>query len=942
MTLTHPRTPLMRLLFACALALAGMPGPLHAAPPPSPRPIPDALRADAADAGDTWRTAGQPRHLLRLPGFLFVRAAAEVDPTRDAIRARLSRTPLEQVPSVWHDRWGSILALPEAERLAHARDPLAMRAALERAREIAGLQVDPVLIDPDQGLFRLPTSGIVLQYREGARPQALLPAPAWSWRPLRGATRQLILWHPVPLSLETLLATVSTLDQHPDVLWAAPDFAGEARRQLTPNDTYFSQQWHHRNQGQSGAKWDADTDITGAWDHVSGEGVVIAIIDDGVQIDHPDLVDNIYANTAEPWDSVDNDGNGYVDDTSGWDFFNDDRDPKPYHFYDNHGTATSGVAAGRGENARGITGAAYRAHILPVKLLDGFSGVLDSQIAEAFRYAAGLTSPNGWRGADVISVSLSLPWSTVTDSAITAAATLGRNGLGCPVFVATGNGASAYRPYTFPVSIAPGNWYFEWDYVKDRSGSSGEDTVRIANIRFPDGSHERFDAPSLPAGWNASPYGGPAWYIEDNPARAYGVGRYQARSGVTPDRGRASLRSKTLTVSSSGTLSFDYWISSQYGVIAGDRLEIYAYNAGTGASSSYRVDSGAYSITTSPSYPASHGSTIAVGASTDFDYRSDYSQYGSGLDLVTPSSGGFAGIWTTDRTGADGYNASGDYDSAFGGTSSATPLAAGIGALLLNARPGLTAASVRSFLRMSCEKVGGVTYSGGAAGAGGWNSYYGYGRLNADIALGLSYLTVTSGPNGSVPTPGESTWLHYRGDTVALTSSPDPYYHHTNWTVTAGSSPLDNPAAAVAVLTMQDDTTVRADFAPNLAPQGTPEYWLAGYGLTQPSFAAQEALDADHDGHTSGEEWRAGTVPTNSTSLLRIDALSHAATSTVLSWQSVGDRTYDILFQSNLTTAIPTPLVTALPGTPPLNVCTTSPPATATGFYRIRTAPPAP
>ncbi len=123
-----------------------------------------------------------------------------------------------------------------------------------------------------------------------------------------------------------------------------------------------------------------------------------------------------------------------------------------------------------------------------------------------------------------------------------------------------------------------------------------------------------------------------------------------------------------------------------------------------------------------------------MGASTDCDYRSDYSQFGPGLDVVTASSGGTNGITTTDRTGADGYG-SGDYDEAFGGTSSSSPLAAGIAALVVSKNPGLTASEVRSILRRSCSKISGVTYSGGDAGAGGWNNYYGYGKLMASLAL---------------------------------------------------------------------------------------------------------------------------------------------------------------------------------------------------------------
>jgi hypothetical protein len=116
-----------------------------------------------------------------------------------------------------------------------------------------------------------------------------------------------------------------------------------------------------------------------------------------------------------------------------------------------------------------------------------------------------------------------------------------------------------------------------------------------------------------------------------------------------------------------------------------------------------------------------------------------------------------------DPTGAVGWVA-GNLSMDFGGTSSAAPLAAGIGALVLAVNPALRAADVRSILRKSCDKVGGATYSGGDAGAGGWNSEYGYGRINAHTAVRyaqasapqLSAQSVTVDEGGAA---GFSVWL---------------------------------------------------------------------------------------------------------------------------------------------------------------------------------------
>lgn len=155
------------------------------------------------------------------------------------------------------------------------------------------------------------------------------------------------------------------------------------------------------------------------------------------------------------------------------------------------------------------------------------------------------------------------------------------------------------------------------------------------------------------------------------------------------------------------------------------------------------------------SYPASLPETIAVGASDFRDERAYYSNYGDGIDFVAPSGGGAGSlrIETTDVMGKFGYNqaADGHYckavdSSGFSGTSSATPLAAGIGALLLSANPDLTAADVRRILRDSCDKIDPeqAAYDGN-----GWSRKYGYGRLNAARALELATRSVGARPRRS-------------------------------------------------------------------------------------------------------------------------------------------------------------------------------------------------
>ncbi|MDA2385399.1 S8 family serine peptidase [Bacillus cereus] len=159
------------------------------------------------------------------------------------------------------------------------------------------------------------------------------------------------------------------------------------------------------------------------------------------------------------------------------------------------------------------------------------------------------------------------------------------------------------------------------------------------------------------------------------------------------------------------------------------------------------------------SFPASVKETIAVGASTNIDVVSEYSQYGQGIDFVAPSSpcnssrfpckppagdNGTLRIETTDIRGEFGYNSNagseGDYchgndNTGFGGTSSATPLAAGVGALLLSVNPNLTAEQVRTIMRESAIKIDSANAN---YDENGWSEKYGYGRIDAEKAVKMA------------------------------------------------------------------------------------------------------------------------------------------------------------------------------------------------------------
>ena len=105
-----------------------------------------------------------------------------------------------------------------------------------------------------------------------------------------------------------------------------------------------------------------------AWDEGTGSSTVrIAIIDSGTDMDHPDLVDNIIVNNADPVDGVDNDGNGLIDDRNGWDFYSGDNNPNDQN---GHGTHTSGTVGAVGNNGIGVAGVNWTCELIPLRVGD--------------------------------------------------------------------------------------------------------------------------------------------------------------------------------------------------------------------------------------------------------------------------------------------------------------------------------------------------------------------------------------------------------------------------------------------------------------------------------------------------------------------------------------------------------------------------------------------
>ena len=181
----------------------------------------------------------------------------------------------------------------------------------------------------------------------------------------------------VELGVTTTVAeAVSELSRQPNVDFAEPNYV--LHLDATPNDPRYPELW-----GLNQAS-DHDIDAPEAWDADSGDSnVIVGIVDSGVAYDHPDLAANRWVNDDPPGGG-DQDGNGFTDDTNGWDFIQDDNTPLDVF---GHGTHVAGTVSARGNNGIGVTGVNWDTTIMPLRAADQSGSLPTIAIANAFFYA---------------------------------------------------------------------------------------------------------------------------------------------------------------------------------------------------------------------------------------------------------------------------------------------------------------------------------------------------------------------------------------------------------------------------------------------------------------------------------------------------------------------------------------------------------------------------
>jgi subtilisin family serine protease len=194
-----------------------------------------------------------------------------------------------------------------------------------------------------------------------------------------------------------------------------------------------------------------------------GQGVIVAVVDSGVDYNHADLNSNIWTNTREiAGNSIDDDNNGYIDDVHGWDFVQRDNDAMDVN---GHGTHVAGTIAARNDGV-GLTGVAYGAKIMPVRVLGNEGGGNYTDVALGVRYAVD-------NGARVINLSLGGGGSTEMDAAIAYASQRG-----AIVVMAAGNeavsspGYPAQQAINYGVAVGGVNRYRQMPGFSNRAGNN--------------------------------------------------------------------------------------------------------------------------------------------------------------------------------------------------------------------------------------------------------------------------------------------------------------------------------------------------------------------------------------------------------------------------------------------------------------------------------------
>ncbi len=233
----------------------------------------------------------------------------------------------------------------------------------------------------------------------------------------------------VDITLHTEKELITALYRNPSIATAQLNHY-TAVREVNPDDIFFNEQWHYYQEN------DRDIDANDAWGittggtTINGDIIVAGVVDSGYNINHPDLQPNLYINTLEiPNNNIDDDQNGYIDDTNGWNAYTNNGIIVP----SNHGSSVFGIIGAKGNNGTGISGVNWDIKVMTVSgssiaegnVLESYSYILESRML--------YNATQGEQGAFVVATNASfgIDFGQPEDSPLWCAmyTTLGENGI---------------------------------------------------------------------------------------------------------------------------------------------------------------------------------------------------------------------------------------------------------------------------------------------------------------------------------------------------------------------------------------------------------------------------------------------------------------------------------------------------------------------------------
>ncbi|HEY8901216.1 MAG TPA: S8 family serine peptidase [Chthoniobacterales bacterium] len=393
---SSPKDPTSVAVARASAAPAPVPARAVAgATPPPGAPAAPAAPAVTPEGRLVLEDGGQERSFT-IARDEFVRRSPE------GIEQSVSVPPVADLRGL-HDQWTQLSAKQDGELFLVAYEDGVARSLTTRRLILPQIRVE---LEEGVGLAAAIPNAVQVEFPEYA--------PGFAVVKLRDSFAALD-------ALSTVRATNGV--RRADVL-----LAKQQTRRALPNDPLIGSQWHLKNTGQSGGAAGIDVNVEPVWNYggtgYRGAGVVVGVVDGGLQTAHPDLAANVLTDIDHDWnDSTPDDPNPPTGD--GVDG-------------DNHGTCCAGNVASVGNNSLGVSGTAPEAKVVGLRLIAGSSSDSDEAEAMAWRNDVIAIKSNSW-GPDDDGATLEAPGSLMK-AALKTATTSGRGGLGSIFLWAGGNG----------------------------------------------------------------------------------------------------------------------------------------------------------------------------------------------------------------------------------------------------------------------------------------------------------------------------------------------------------------------------------------------------------------------------------------------------------------------------------------------------------------------